>query len=103
MITKPSPDFPLFTHNNGKWAKKIDGMMKSFGRWEDPAGAEAEYKAFLETNSPSTISVLTGSSDQEKIPRQPHSAKPLKRHPDFPLYPHSTGQWACRIHGEVRF
>lgn len=40
---KPYPSFPLFPHANGKWAKKIDGKTHYYGRWDNPAGALAEY------------------------------------------------------------
>ena len=42
---KPRPDFPLFAHNNGQWAKKILQKMWYFGPWEDPAAAEAAYNS----------------------------------------------------------
>jgi hypothetical protein len=44
---KPRQDFPLFPHSSGKWAKKISGKMRYFGRWESPENAEREYRAFL--------------------------------------------------------
>ena len=40
---KPYPDFPLFAHAAGYWAKKICGKMHYFGPWADPDGAERKY------------------------------------------------------------
>jgi integrase len=36
---KPHPDFPLFAHNNGSWAKKIGGKLYYFGAWHYPQAA----------------------------------------------------------------
>lgn len=42
---KPRPDFPLFPHRNGQWAKKIRGRLHYFGTWDDP---EAAHRYFVD-------------------------------------------------------
>jgi hypothetical protein len=37
------PEFPLFAHAAGVWAKKIRGKMCYFGPWDDPDGAFKKY------------------------------------------------------------
>lgn len=77
---KPSPDFPLFAHAKGLWAKKIHGRTRYFGRWDDPAGALKAYQAFMAGEASSL--------------RKPGVLKP---YPDFPLTAHPTGRWCKKI------
>lgn len=42
---KPYPDFPMFPHRNGCWAKKIRGRFVFFGPWADAEGALQRYLA----------------------------------------------------------
>src|SRR3954463_6857380 len=42
---KPYPEFPLFPHATGRWAKKIRGQMVYFGPLSDPDGALDKYLA----------------------------------------------------------
>lgn len=43
---KPRPDFPLYAHATGRWAKRIKGRIHYFGPWRDP---QAALERYLET------------------------------------------------------
>jgi len=41
---KPYPEFPLYAHGAGQWAKRIKGKVYYFGKWDDPEAALAKFK-----------------------------------------------------------
>jgi len=41
---KPYPEYPLFAHANGQWAKKIHGKLHYFGSWSDSKAALAKFQ-----------------------------------------------------------
>src|SRR6516165_138147 len=90
--TKPTPDFPLFPHDSGRWAKKIKGKTRYFGRWDDPAGALREYEVFCQ-----------GVTPVRRVGRPPADDRPAKPTPDFPLFAHATRQWAKKIKGKTYY
>jgi hypothetical protein len=40
---KPRPDYPLYAHASGQWAKRIRGTVHYFGKWADPQAAWEKY------------------------------------------------------------
>lgn len=41
---KPYPEFPLYSHASGRWAKKIKQRTHFFGPWDDWQGALEKYE-----------------------------------------------------------
>lgn len=44
--SKPYDTFPLFAHDNGRWAKKIGGKLRYFGPWDQWREALTAYEQF---------------------------------------------------------
>src|SRR5687768_7405948 len=44
---KPRPDFPLFPHKTGRWAKKVRGRFCYFGKVADDPKGEQALEAWL--------------------------------------------------------
>jgi len=46
-VKKPYPEFPLFAHQAGVWAKKIKGKTWYFGPLDDPTAALEKYNDWI--------------------------------------------------------
>ena len=88
--SKPYPDFPLTPHAAGQWCKKIkrqDVLLSEHGTTRcSPLQA---YQRFLTTGQ---IEKRGGKVE-----------KPSPPNPEFPLFAHSSGQWAKKIRVRRRY
>lgn len=90
---KPTDGFPLFPHENGRWAKKIDGKLVYFGPWEDPATALRLYELYQQ--SPAEF-----AEEKKRLSAKTRLEKPSKQ---FPLFRHATGRWAKKVQGKLLY
>ncbi len=98
--SKPWPEFPLFPHSTGRWAKKIKGKLHYFGPWSDPDGAYQRYLVRT-VNAEQLPARKTAKKAAKNTPHRPDRVP--KPWPGFPLYLHSSGQWAKKIRGEFHY
>jgi len=45
---KPREDFPLYPHRNGRWAERVHGQIKYFGKCADDPNGEAALNRWLD-------------------------------------------------------
>ena len=85
---KPTANFPLFAHQNGQWAKKIQGRLRYFGPWEDADTALQKYeKEFgnrpgliaAADNTPTTLNTLQIRRGANRaVPSQKNRIRPFR-------------------------
>jgi hypothetical protein len=79
---KPTPDFPLFPHAPGQWAKMIKGRLHYFGPCKDAEGSLAGFQAKNEDSS------------SNKIPSNPKPRKPARTSRSCPCL-RAVGKKVC--------
>ena len=60
---KPHPDFPLFPHATGRWAKKVKGRFHYFGKVADDPKGETALALWLEQKD----DLLAGRTPRPKV------------------------------------
>ncbi len=75
--SKPSPDFPLFPHKTGYWAKKVRQKLYYFGKVsDDPDGTLALQKWLARKDE----LIARGNSQKNDKPNKPRKSpkQPLR-------------------------
>ncbi len=62
----PYPDFPMYAHWSGQWAKKIEGVTRYFGSWDEPFSALRSLQLFIKKNAKNAAKKLAMKADEEK-------------------------------------
>jgi hypothetical protein len=60
---KPHPDFPLFPHATGRWAKKIKGRLHYFGKVADDPKGRIALNLYLDQKD----DLLAGRTPRSKL------------------------------------
>lgn len=97
---KPYPEFPLFPHATGRWAKKIRGRFIYFGRIETDPDGKAAFALWQENEQALQADPRHNVKPKGRPGRPPRRRKP---HPDFPLFHHATGYWAKKVRGKLHY
>lgn len=62
-LVKPRPDFPLFPHATGRWAKKVLGKLEYFGKVANDPKGEKAYAQWLDDKD----ELLAGRKPRRKM------------------------------------